>query len=203
MTNSKPILLIVSSPSGAGKTTLCRKLLAEFDDIRFSISHTTRPPRPGEVDGVDYNFVDKDTFEQMVDDELFIEWANVHGNRYGTAHAEIRAAATEGVDLIFDIDYQGARQIVEQYPEAVSIFVLPPSIDELRRRLSSRGTESPESLERRFKAALGEIAQHAQFDYLLLNDDAEIAYTDRLRAILLAERARHSRTVHQALKLLD
>jgi len=203
MKTKDPILLIVSSPSGAGKTTLCSKLLNEFEDVRFSVSHTTRKPRPNEVDSRDYHFVDDETFDSMIDDELFIEWAHVHGNRYGTAHTEVRSAATEGRDLIFDVDYQGARQIKSHYPNAVGIFVLPPSIKELRRRLSSRGTETPESLERRFEAALNEISHHDEFDYLLLNDDVEIAYRDRLRAILLAERSRHSRMVSLAGKLLE
>ncbi len=201
MNNRKPILLIVSSPSGAGKTTLCHKLLDQFTDVRFSVSHTTRPPRPNEVDGTDYHFVSEEIFDQMVEDELFIEWAHVHGNRYGTSHAEIRSAFSQGFDLIFDVDYQGANQIMAQYSNAIGVFVLPPSIDELKRRLSSRGTETPKSLERRFKAALDEIAHHEEFDYLLVNDVVEDAY-DQLRAILLAERIRRERTVHLAKKLL-
>jgi len=202
MNKRKPLLLIVSSPSGAGKTTLCHKLLAEFENVRFSISHTTRPPRPNEADGTDYHFVDDDLFDKMVDDDLFIEWAHVHGNRYGTAHAEIRSATLEGCDLIFDVDYQGARQIKGQYPEAIGVFVLPPSIGELKKRLSSRGTETPESLDRRFKAALNEIEHNDEFDYLLVNDDVDLAY-DSLRAILLAARIRRPRVDHLARKLLD
>jgi len=202
MNKRKPLLLIVSSPSGAGKTTLCHRLLAEFSDVRFSISHTTRPPRPNEVDGQDYHFVEEGVFDQMVDDELFIEWAHVHGNRYGTAHAEIRSASLDGCDLIFDVDYQGAKQIKGQYPEAIGVFVLPPSIEELKRRLSSRGTETPESLDRRFKAALNEIEHHDEFDYLLVNDVIEEAY-DRLRAVLLSERIRRPRIDHMAKRLLD
>jgi guanylate kinase len=203
MADTDPLLLIVSSPSGAGKTTLCRKLLAEFADIRFSVSHTTRPPRKGEVDGEDYHFVDDATFDGMLVDEAFIEWAHVHGNRYGTSHGEIRAAAAGGQDLVFDVDYQGARQIKDQYPAAVAIFVLPPSIDELRRRLWSRGTDPEEALKRRFEAALDEIAQYELFDYLLVNDDVETAYRDGLRSILLAERRRRGRTAHLAEQLLS
>ena len=137
----------------------------------------------------------------MVEDDLFIEWAFVHGNRYGTARSEVRGAATSGVDLIFDVDFQGARQIKEQYPSAVAIFVLPPSIAELHRRLRKRGTESPESLERRFKAALEEIGNHELFDYLVVNDDLDIAY-DNLRAVLLAERSRHERMAQTAEDML-
>jgi guanylate kinase len=202
MNSKKPLLLIVSSPSGAGKSTLCHLLLEEFPDVRFSVSHTTRVPRPGEVDGVDYHFVSDDLFDEMVDNELFIEWAHVHGNRYGTAHAEIRSASTNGVDLVFDVDFQGARQIKQSYPDAIGVFVLPPSIEELKRRLRSRGTESPESLDRRFKASLTEIEHHSEFDYLLVNDLVEVAY-DRLRAILLAARVTRPRMAHLARKLLD
>lgn len=197
-----PLLLIISSPSGAGKTTLCTRLLAEFPNITFSISHTTRLPRPGEVDGKDYHFVDTATFEKMVAENQFIEWAHVHGNRYGTARSEIERAAKNSVDLVFDIDFQGASQIKQQYSDAVGVFVLPPSIEELKRRLQSRGTESPESLVRRFKAALDEIAHHDLFDYLVVNDELDIAY-DQLRALLIAERQRHRIMAPIAEALLD
>jgi guanylate kinase len=196
-----PLLLIVSSPSGAGKTTLCHKLLAEFDDLRFSTSHTTRTPRPGEVDGRDYFFTDNATFDQMVEDDMFIEWAPVHANRYGTAKSELLAAANAGKDLIFDVDFQGARQIKNQYDDAIGVFVLPPSIEELHHRLKTRGTETEESLDRRFKAAVVEIGNHAIFDYLLVNDDLDTAY-DQLRAILLSMRIRHSRVSHLADEML-
>ena len=201
MKKNSPLLLIVSSPSGAGKTTLCRRLLEEFDSIRFSISHTTRPARPEEVDGKDYNFVTDEQFDEMVEGDRFIEWAHVHASRYGTARAEIRAAAISEQDLVFDVDFQGARMIKEQYPNAVGIFVLPPSIEELQRRVRSRGTESNESLERRFKAALEEIRNAKKFDYHVVNDDLETAYT-QIRSILIAERVKQHRTHHPALELL-
>ncbi len=196
-----PLLLIVSSPSGAGKTTLCRRLLAEFGDLRFSTSHTTRRPRPNEVDGTDYHFVDTATFEEMVARDRFIEWAHVHGNRYGTARSEVQSAGEAGVDLIFDVDYQGARQIKGHYPNASAVFVLPPSIEELHRRLRERGTENAESLECRFKAALLEIGNHGLFDYLIVNDDLDTAY-DHLRAILLSERSRQFRMAALAEEML-
>ena len=186
-------MIVVSSPSGAGKTTLCRGLLEEFDNLRFSTSHTTRRARSDEVDGRDYFFVSDEKFDDMVDKDMFLEWAYVHGNRYGTARAEVRAAATAGKDLLFDVDYQGARQIKDQHPEAVGVFVLPPSIEELQRRLRERGTETPESLERRFKAALGEIAHYGLFDYITVNDDLDTAY-DQIRSVLIAERIKCSRT---------
>jgi len=196
------VLLIVSSPSGAGKTTLCNKLLQEFSDIRFSVSHTTRPARHNEVDGRDYHFVDHETFDELVAQSAFIEWANVHANRYGTTHKEIERAETEDKDIIFDIDYQGAQQIKQHYPEAVSVFVLPPSIGELHRRLRSRGTEDEQSLETRFRAALEEIGHHQFFDYLVVNDTIETAY-DKLHSILVAERARHARIAHLADAMLQ
>jgi guanylate kinase len=202
MKKSSPLLIIVSSPSGAGKTTLCKKLLGEFDDLRFSTSHTTRKPRQGEVDGKDYFFVSEEEFERMVEDELFIEWAFVHGNRYGTARAEVRAAAIKGKDLLFDVDFQGSQQIKEQYPEAISVFVLPPSIHELQSRLRARGTESETSMERRFKAALEEIAHHDLFNYMLVNDNLDLAYK-KLRAIIIAERCRHHRVADLAKEILD
>jgi len=201
MFKRRPLLLIVSSPSGAGKTTLCKRMLAEFTDIRFSISHTTRPPREGEEDGKDYVFVNTETFEKMIEDDQFIEWAHVHGNRYGTSRGEVRAAASGGVDLIFDVDYQGAAQIKKNYPDAVSLFILPPSIEELKLRLRARGTETPESLEKRFRAALGEIAHFGEFDYLIVNDNVDRAY-DQMRAILIAERTRNNRCSHLAERLL-
>ncbi len=202
MKKTSPLLFIVSSPSGAGKTTLCKKLLDEFDDLRFSVSHTTRKPRSGEVGGRDYVFVTNDEFDSMIEHELFIEWAYVHSNRYGTARAEVRAAATQGKDLIFDVDFQGAKQITEQYPNAVSIFVLPPSIEELQRRLRMRGTESPESLEQRFKNALEEIANHHLFNYLIVNDNLDMAY-DQIRSIVVAERIRHGRVTHLVKEILE
>ncbi|MCP4199637.1 MAG: guanylate kinase [Proteobacteria bacterium] len=202
MKKASPLLIIISSPSGAGKTTLCHKLLAEFNNLRFSTSHTTRKPRQREVDGKDYFFLRDDEFESMIENELFIEWAYVHGNRYGTARAEVRAAATAGKDLLFDVDFQGAQQIKDQYPNAIGVFVLPPSIQELQNRLRARGTETPESLDRRFKAALEEIANHHLFDYLVVNDNLEAAY-DQIRAILIAERARHAHIAHVAKEMLD
>ena len=202
MKNRAPLLMIVSSPSGAGKTTLCNRLLGEFSDLRFSTSHTTRKAWPGEIDGKHYHFVDETTFEKMVEEDRFIEWAFVHGNRYGTARSEVSGAASSKVDLIFDIDFQGARQIKAKYPDAVAVFVLPPSIEALHSRLRKRGTESPDSLDTRFKAALKEIGHHHLFEYLITNDDLNTAY-DQLRAILLAERSRHLRVTSLAETLLE
>jgi len=194
-------LFIVCSPSGAGKTTLCRKLLERFPELRFSVSHTTRPRRPQEVDGRDYHFVDAATFERMVRAGEFVEWAWVHGNRYGTSQAELRAAVAEGRALLLDVDFQGAAQIRRQYPGATAVFLLPPSLAVLRERLRRRGTETPETLELRFRNALREIEAYPQFDYLVVNDDLAQA-VEVLCGIVRAEQARRTRQAEAAERLL-
>jgi guanylate kinase len=186
------LLLIVSSPSGAGKTTLCSRLRAELPDLRFSVSHTTRKPRPNEVNGREYHFIDAATFEHMIREGAFAEWARVHGNLYGTSVAEIEAARTNARGVLFDIDYQGARQIKARMPEAVGVFILPPSLAELERRLRGRGTEDEPTTRRRLEAAKGEIEHYGFFDYVVVNDDIERAYGD-LRAVVLAERCRRGK----------
>lgn len=186
------LMLILSSPSGAGKTTLCNRLREEFDAIHFSVSHTTRVPRPGEVNGREYHFVDAATFEPMIEAGAFVEWARVHGNLYGTSRHEIERAKAKGSGVLFDIDFQGARQIKAHYPETVGVFVLPPSLAELERRLRQRGTENEETTVRRLDAAKREISEYGFFDYVVVNDDKDKAY-NHLRAIVLAERCRRPR----------
>lgn len=199
---SDPLLLILSSPSGAGKTTLTHRLLQEVDGLIFSVSHTTRAPRPNEVDGQDYHFVSHEDFRAKIAAGDFAEWAEVHGNLYGTCQSEIeRARATGKRALIFDVDYQGARQIKAKVPSAVGVFVLPPSMGELRRRLESRGTESPESLARRFAKAKVEIEHYPFFDYLVLNDDLQHALSE-LKGVIHAELCRRSRVAPRAEALL-
>ena len=197
------LLLILSSPSGAGKTTLSRKLQDRFADLRFSVSHTTRTPRANEVEGRDYHFVTRPEFEAMAAKGTFLEWAQVHGNLYGTSLEEIeKARATPGCGgVLFDIDYQGARQIRAKNPEVVGLFILPPSMQELLSRLRGRGTENAEALERRFTAAKLEIEHYALFDYVLVNDDLERAFAT-LQGIVLAERARRGRLAPVAEALL-
>ena len=197
------LLLILSSPSGAGKTTLTRKLLTEHPELRFSVSHTTRAPRPNEVDGRDYHFVDRTKFQTLVAQGAFLEWAEVHGNLYGTSVAEIdRARAEAGcTGMIFDIDYQGARQIRAKKPDVVTVFILPPSMTELERRLRGRASDSEEAVLRRFETARLEIEHYALFDYLVVNDDLQQAY-DELRSITVAERARRWRRSELAEGLL-
>jgi guanylate kinase len=200
--DAEPLLLILASPSGAGKTTLTRHLMAQMKSLTFSVSHTTRTPRSNEVDGRDYHFVDKARFQALVAEQRFAEWAEVHGNFYGTSLDELDRATREGFEgIVFDIDYQGARQIKARLPNAIGIFVLPPSLTELRRRLESRGTETPENLERRFQKARVEIDHYAFFDYLLVNDDLERA-KESVVSIARAELCRRWRVAPLAESLL-
>lgn len=197
------LLLILSSPSGAGKTTLTRKLREKFPSLRFSVSHTTRAPRANEVDGKDYHFIRRDEFDELVAKDAFVEWAHVHGNCYGTTRAEIeRAKAEPGCSgMIFDIDYQGARQIRAKEPDVVSVFILPPSMIELERRLRGRASETEEVVRRRFEAAKVEIEHYGFFDYLVVNDDIDNAFR-HLEGIVLAERSRRTRRAELAERLL-
>jgi guanylate kinase len=195
---SRGLLVVVSSPSGAGKTTLCRRLIDEFPDIVFSVSYTTRPKRRGEEEGVDYHFVDRAAFDHMVEREEFAEWAEVHGNRYGTTVAAVNQALEGGRHVLFDIDYQGGRQIKAKFEkEAVLVFVLPPSLAELEHRLRQRATDAPEVIERRLKKAHEELKQYGIYQYLIVNDDLPRAY-DRLRAIYLAAQCGIDRVGHVA-----
>jgi guanylate kinase len=197
------LLLVLSSPSGAGKTTLTRRIQKLFPDLRFSVSHTTRPPRANEVDGKDYHFIDRAAFERKVDEGAFLEWAEVHGNLYGTGLSEIeRARGTSAcTGMIFDIDYQGARQIRAKQPDVVSVFILPPSMDELLRRLRGRASETEEVVQRRFEVSRREIEHYGFFDYLVVNDDVDVAF-DHLRAVILAERSKRWRQAGLAETLL-
>jgi guanylate kinase len=197
------LLLVLSSPSGAGKTTLTRMLLDRSPELRFSVSHTTRAPRSNEVDGRDYHFVDRARFVELVGGGAFLEWAEVHGNLYGTSIAEIdRAQSTPGcAGLIFDIDYQGARQIRSKVEDVVTVFVLPPSMHELERRLRGRASETEEAVQKRFTVAQLEIEHYALFDYVVVNDDLQRAF-DELRSITVAERARRWRRSTLAESLL-
>ena len=188
------LMLIVSSPSGAGKTTLCNRLRSEFPRLRFSVSHTTRRPRPNEQDGREYHFIDAKTFESMVERGEFAEWARVHGHYYGTSLGEIAAARRDpAVDgIIFDIDFQGARQIRASFTDAVTVFILPPGLDELERRLRGRGTEDEATTVRRLANAKREIAHYGLFDYIVVNDDVALGH-ERMRSIVIAERCRRQR----------
>ena len=194
-TPRRGVLLIVASPSGAGKTSLCRRLMADHGGLELSISMTTRPIRPGEVDGRDYNFVSHEEFQRLVDQDAFLEWADVHGQRYGSPRGPIDRALAEGRDVLFDIDWQGAAQVAEKCPQdAVRVFILPPSLEELRRRLITRSQDAPDVIERRIKNAKGEIEHCDAFDYVFVNDDFDRSYAE-LAHIYHAERSRRFRNL--------
>jgi guanylate kinase len=196
------LLLILSSPSGAGKTTLCNKLRREFPALAFSVSHTTRKPRPGEQDGREYHFVTETEFRELVDEGAFAEWAEVHGNLYGTSLAEIeRARRANALGILFDIDFQGARQIRARVPETISVFILPPSMEELERRLRSRASDDEPTVQRRLAKAKLEISNYSMFDYLVVNDDLDAAF-ERMKSILVAEGSRRVRKAALAESLL-
>ncbi len=190
----KGILFVISAPSGAGKTSLCKEIIDIFPDLRQSVSFTTRPPRPGERAGEDYHFISGREFDAMVAAGAFAEWAEVHGNRYGTSLKTLEAAAREGIDLLLDIDCQGAAQIKSNYRGGVFIFVLPPNLVELEKRLRGRNTEAPEVIARRVDNARQEIGEAPWYDYTIINDDFSAAVSE-LKAILIAERCRTARVL--------
>ncbi len=186
-------LLVISAPSGAGKTTLLKQVMGQVAGLVFSISHTTRQPRPGEQDGVDYHFVSRAEFLEMIDQELFLEYAEVHGNFYGTSSDAIGLQLLDGLDVVLDIDVQGAAILRKKgQPEATHIFISPPNLVELERRLRGRGTESEETVKVRLKNAATEMKAAAAYEYLIINDMVEEA-ANLLKAIILAERARSHR----------
>ncbi|WP_018412216.1 guanylate kinase [Methyloversatilis thermotolerans] len=191
------VLFIVSAPSGAGKTTLVRGLLERDPKIGLSISHTTRAPRPGELDGVAYHFVGMDTFEAMRDAGDFIEWAQVHGNCYGTSRRWLEDRLAAGHDVLLEIDWQGARQVRVKFPEAVGIFILPPSLDALAQRLTGRASDAQEVIERRLAAAREEIGHVHEFDFVIINNILEQALDEMVtvaraaRLLTSSQLARH------------
>ncbi|WP_353683366.1 guanylate kinase [Thermodesulfovibrio sp. 3907-1M] len=191
-------IFVISAPSGTGKTTLCDRLLKALTDLKMSISHTTRKPRPGETDGVDYFFVDKETFEKMISNEEFIEWAEVYGNFYGTSKNVISQLMKQGYDILLDIDAQGAKSIKKLYPESILIFILPPSMEELERRLLQRN-EDKDTIKKRLSKAEEEISQYKFYDYIVINDNIEEALNDLL-CIVCAERLKTKRIKHDEIE---
>ncbi|MBU6266031.1 MAG: guanylate kinase [Sphingomonadales bacterium] len=186
-------MFILSSPSGTGKTTIARRLLSEDAEISLSVSATTRPPRPGEIDGKDYHFVTDAQFDQMVAEDDFYEWAYVFGNRYGTPKSHIRAGLKEGQDYLFDIDWQGTQQLYQKdAQDVVRVFLLPPSIEELRRRLTGRGTDSAEVIAGRMERARAEISHWDGYDYVIVNDDIDACFA-KVQGILESERIKRKR----------
>lgn len=196
------LILILSAPSGAGKTSLCRELFKTFPDMKESVSYTTRAPRQGEVEGEAYHFVSHELFERMVTEDAFAEWAEVHGNKYGTALRTLEEARKNGVDLVLDIDCQGALRLKEQFEGGVYVFIMPPSMEELRRRLEHRSSDAQEVIERRIARAADEIREARWYDYIIFNDDFAVACRE-LAAIVIAHRRKTFRMMEKVGKLFD
>jgi guanylate kinase len=184
-------LFVIAAPSGAGKTSLVHALLNRVSALRFSISYTTRRQRPKEVDGRDYFFVDEPEFQRMIAADAFLEHAEVFGNRYGTSEDHVRALLAQGHSVLLEIDWQGARQIKQKAPDAISIFILPPSVSELEKRLRGRGTDSDAVIARRLREAVGDMGHWNEFDYAVINDDFPAAL-DALEAIVVGQGQSHA-----------
>jgi len=186
------IFIVVSAPSGTGKTPICRELLRLYPDVRFSVSYTTRPPRPGETDGRDYHFVTAERFRRGIAEGEFAEWAENYGHYYGTSRKTMEEFRKEGFDLVVDVEPRGAKALKAQYGEGTYVFILPPSIEELKKRLRGRGCESEEIIARRLEKALDEIREVLWYDYVIFNDRLDEA-VERLKSIYLAEKSRRDR----------
>ncbi|MFN3987827.1 MAG: guanylate kinase [Rhodocyclaceae bacterium] len=195
-------LIIITAPSGAGKTTMVRALLARDPNVQLSVSYTTRAPRDGEENGRDYHFVDVATFRALRDRGEFLEWAEVHGNYYGTSKVWIKEQIATGRDILLEIDWQGAQQVRKVFPEAVGIFVLPPSMEALEARLRGRGTDGDDIIERRLLAARGEMRHVSEFDYVILNNELQQAIDD-LVAVVHASRLRYANQHARHLQFFD
>jgi guanylate kinase len=201
LSSARPNAIVVSAPSGSGKSTVLRRVLRELPGIRFSVSHTTRPPRPGESDGVEYHFVSRAGFAALRDDERLLEWAEVHGQLYGTAHEEYERAQRDGVDLLLDLDVQGAAQVRLKLPQAVTVFILPPSYLDLEQRLRGRGQDDEASIRSRLQVAREEMDRFESYDYTLVNEELESCVED-LKAVIRAARRRTPRMAEAALRIV-
>ena len=200
--NGNGVIFVVTAPSGAGKSSLCWAVIKRIPGLEFSVSHTTRPPRPNERDGVDYHFVDESAFDKMIEEDKFVEWASLYGWRYGTSIAELERARKRKVDLLIEIDRQGAKQVRDKVPGTVGIFILPPSLDMLKKRLNDRATESPEEIKVRLSIAADEAMDYVFFEYAVINDDFDEAVSN-MEAIVRAERCRISRRKKDIEKIVN
>jgi guanylate kinase len=196
-----PNLIVVSAPSGAGKSTVLLKVLEAMGSVRFSVSHTTRAPRPGEREGIQYHFVSEEEFGRLQGAGMFLEWAEVHGRRYGTSRSEYERAERDGVDLLLDLDVQGAAQVRLKFPDAVTVFVLPPSYEDLERRLRGRAQDDEESVRRRLETAREELGLYREYDYAIVNEDLDECVL-ALKSIIRAARCRTSRMDDAAARIL-
>ncbi len=183
---------IVSAPSGTGKTTLCKKAVDFFPDLRHSVSYTTRQPRPGEINGVDYWFVDEPAFDRMVERNEFLEYASVFGKKYGTSRKDLEGMLSRGLDVILDIDVQGAEKVMKTLTEGVYIFILPPSIEACEERLMLRGKDGPEEIKKRLKIAIDEIKKASGYEYIIINNELEQAF-EKLKSIIISEKSKSKR----------
>ena len=195
-------LFVVSAPSGTGKTTVVERLVQRLPDLALSRSYTSRPARAGESNGVDYNFITRARFQEMIAADEFLEWADVFGNLYGTCATDVEGHVAGGRDIVLVIDVQGARQVRLRYQNTVGVFVLPPSFDTLEQRLRGRSKDPEEAMQRRLQTARDEVAAFSEYDYVVVNDELE-ACVDRLRSIVLAERARLPCIRHEAERIVD
>lgn len=194
MPSNRGIMLVLSSPSGAGKTSICKHLLSSEPNLKMSVSVTTRAMRPGEIDGKDYLFINSQKFQQKLANEDFLEHAYVFGNFYGTPKSDIFALLEQGIDVLFDIDWQGTQQLAQVSCDMVSVFILPPNIEELERRLNTRAQDNPDTIKKRMTCAANEISHWAEYDYVVINNDLDHSVA-QVRAILTAERLKRTRQV--------
>ncbi len=188
----KGLLIVISGPSGVGKGTICRELFSKYDDIVYSVSTTTRKPRPGEVEGKHYFFTTEEEFQKLIAQNAFLEWAKVYDNYYGTPRQYVEEILQAGKDCILEIDIQGALQVKQKIPEGIFIFVVPPSLQELTRRITCRGTEDPSEIEKRMSQVSEEMSHLKDYDYIVVNDEVTSA-VEKIRAIIVAERCRSAR----------